>query len=714
MKNKKQINYTKERAVLSDVHPYEVPITFSNRYFYRFLVDNNIELKSNRINHRTHFIGNKKDAFEIILKILFSNNLASVNIRKIPFTYRISHKKNDFRELALVHPLNQLKLVNFYDQFKELITYSCSISNFSLRRPVSVAKYVYFNDKLHQSNKGDNSDFLELHGKEYENLKTFFSYKKYTNIYRFYEDYRYQRAEKKYNHLFKFDITKCFDSIYSHSIAWAILGIDVVKENVKESKETFGGLFDQFVQNCNYGETNGIVIGPEFSRIFAEIILQRVDKTLEEKLMEKGYYLKKHYELYRYVDDYFLFCDDLSLKEEILLILRHELKKYKLSINDLKSIDYNRPIITEISIAKDKIIQLFKDEPRFDIFDDVSTENDSEGQESISIKNIKYNFHFDSNNLATKYKIIIKESKIDYKDILNYSLFILNKKIEKNLTKFDGVLNDLLHAKVKNELSKSDKVKLNQLEYSFTSHIEKFIDFVFFLYAVSPRVNSTIKTSNILSKIIKFYKEKANIPGTGLQDRFSENNRNRIFKKILDEAGFVLNKNSVNKYAQIESLYLITVLKELGREYYLSEQLLSKYLDCKENKIEIGILNYFSIVVSFFYIGHSKKYLRLKESIENYTLDYVNNYPKEKRGKSSEISHLILDLFACPYLDEKFKKKLLISYRSDVSLADVKKTIKDAEKLFEFHKTHKYWFTKWERLNLTKELENKRSQEVYS
>ena len=43
MSNKKKyIRYPKERAILSDVLPYEIPITFSNRYLYRFLVENNI------------------------------------------------------------------------------------------------------------------------------------------------------------------------------------------------------------------------------------------------------------------------------------------------------------------------------------------------------------------------------------------------------------------------------------------------------------------------------------------------------------------------------------------------------------------------------------------------------------------------------------------------------------------------------------------------
>lgn len=33
------INFPIERAVLSDFSPFEVPITFSNRHFYHFLVE---------------------------------------------------------------------------------------------------------------------------------------------------------------------------------------------------------------------------------------------------------------------------------------------------------------------------------------------------------------------------------------------------------------------------------------------------------------------------------------------------------------------------------------------------------------------------------------------------------------------------------------------------------------------------------------------------
>ena len=67
------------------------------------------------------------------------------------------------------------------------------------------------------------------------------------------------------------------------------------------------------------------------SRIFAEIILQMVDKKTQAFLQksEKLVY-RKDYEVFRYVDDYFIFYNDESAKDKILGALQRELKEMKL------------------------------------------------------------------------------------------------------------------------------------------------------------------------------------------------------------------------------------------------------------------------------------------------------------------------------------------------------------------------------------------------
>ena len=74
----------------------------------------------------------------------------------------------------------------------------------------------------------------------------------------------------------------------------------------------------------------------------------------------------------------------------------------------------------------------------------------------------------------------------------------------------------------------------------------------------------------------------------------------------------------------------------------------------------------------------------------------------------------MLDLFVCPFIDIKFKQKLLISYKSVTKFTEVKNCVNELNCIIEFNRHQKYWFTKWERLDLNKELQNKHSQEVYS
>lgn len=216
-RRKIQLKYI-ERCVLSDTLPYETPLSFSNRYFYRFLVENKIKLSPDFKNITWEVRPGGKN-IEYLIRILFgllnqpptktqnivrrgvtieshsiTVNFSSAMLR--PFLYRIRHRDNDYRQLAVCHPLGQLYLVAFYKKYKDLIIYYCNKSNFSIRRPKSIAKHVYFNDKLHIDSLGDDISYIEEYDKEYENIRSFFTYKEYSNIYKFYESYLYHRCEK--------------------------------------------------------------------------------------------------------------------------------------------------------------------------------------------------------------------------------------------------------------------------------------------------------------------------------------------------------------------------------------------------------------------------------------------------------------------------------------------------------------------------------------
>ena len=209
MRRKKiKLRYKKERVIFSDVLPYELPLIFNNRYFYRFLVRHGIRIDIRKDGKNTLLWDKTNDEGLLgILSILFCRKVSEFrdkdslmlnehDLKRIPFVYSIRHKPLKHRYLALMHPANQIKVVDFYDKYKDAIIYLCSKSNFSIRYPNKVACYFYYKDHLHHVLLGKKTDKMEMNFSEYENLKTFFSYKQYTNIYKFYEDYRYQRAEK--------------------------------------------------------------------------------------------------------------------------------------------------------------------------------------------------------------------------------------------------------------------------------------------------------------------------------------------------------------------------------------------------------------------------------------------------------------------------------------------------------------------------------------
>lgn len=682
-RKKKQIKIKKERVILSDVLPFELPVTFSNRHFYNFLVNNGVSKNGKIIKW-----GKDDDpSLEIIIKLLFGfKKDKQVNNRQInydgedfwtiPFNYKISHKEKDFRELTIIHPKNQLALVEFYEKYKELILYYCRISPFSIRKPYKIAKFSYYNDRTHIEKLAHDHEHksVEEFDKEYENLKTFFVYKKFSNIYKFYESYTYHRCEKKYNKLFKFDITRCFDSIYSHTISWALLNKEIVKEKREESNKTFGGQFDLLMRNLNYNESSGIIIGPEFSRIYAELILQRIDLNVMYYLQDKKKLkFKIDYEIFRYVDDFFVFYNDENTKEEILNAYRYQLKDYKLYVNDSKSILFEKPIITEITIAKINISDLLNNNLNFKASDKEPTKDNDDNEEKAEKK---YSFYVSGNKLITRFKIIIKQANIAYKDILNYTLACIDRKTLK-LIKIYGKIED------------KDKY-----EKKVTKAILELLDFTFFLYCVSPRVNTTIKLCLILSKLIKFGKQKGN---------FNNDNKHLIFKVIYDEISLVLKKNKYSEYTQVETLYLLIALKELGREYSLDKTVLSKYfglnINTKNGKCDF---NYLSISVLLFYIGNKSRYAAFKNILEENIKHKFEKINKDNRFKTTELIILLFDLLACPYLDDNFKKDLLKYY-----------DIMDASEQNQILSKRGYWFTKWDDFDFGKELEAKKSQEVY-
>lgn len=683
MRKLKKIKYKKERCILSDTLPFEVPIIFNNKNFYNFILKHNINYDSEK--KKISWRNSNSTSLNQLVRILFNlkedkyfrfdDNNCIYNIDEkfyrdtIPYNFKITHHTNVFRALAVPHPLNQLMIIDFYDKYKETILYYCSISSFSLRKPTKIAQYLFYKDKTHYTHLvEDNYTNLEMHDIEYENLRSFFVYEQFSNIHGFYESELFNEYEKRYDNLMKLDISRCFDSIYTHSISWAILGLEQTKEEIRKSKDTFSGHFDKLMQEINYNETNGIIIGPEISRIFAEIILQSIDNNIKKDLEKLGLFENNNYRICRYIDDYFIFYNGDQNRDIIIHLIQDNIRKYKLNLNSSKIIDYKKPIITEISIAKTKISSLLNDKLTFNL------------EEVIEGANIFYkgNIYINSNNLIRDFKIILKESNVEYKNILNYTLSIIERKLDLILKKYNKVLQ---------KYKKQENLIIG---------LKNILSFSFFVYTVSPQVSPTIRLCRIIGKILFFIK----------RNQIYQENKNIIEQFLYENICIILEKNKINQYTQLETIYLLLSISELGKDYLLSEANLASYFNIDLQKTDFLDYHYFVYISVLFYIKNKSKYKTLYDKII-YSIQRKISININK--KDTEAIMLLMDVLACPYISKDMKSELLkVNYNiHNIQLLD---SICNYKK--ENGKSQ-LWFTTWNNFNFLKELYDKQSIDVY-
>lgn len=174
------------------------------------------------------------------------------------------------------------------------------------------------------------------------------------------------RIQISYSSLFeiKVDISKFYPSIYTHSITWALLGIEEAKKyyklqekgRKKEKNEgnkdieiyEVGDKIDKLVRDAQSAETIGIPIGPDTSFAIAELIASRIDIQLKEQLKDIDFVGCRYY------DDYYLYVNSRDSAEKVLRELQSILNTFHLEVNesklDIKEFPFaiEEPFITQL------------------------------------------------------------------------------------------------------------------------------------------------------------------------------------------------------------------------------------------------------------------------------------------------------------------------------------------------------------------------------
>ncbi|MNG88944.1 reverse transcriptase [compost metagenome] len=610
------------RALLTETLPYEVPMLFSNEGLYLAAKENLIEK----------------------LKIDYNLDIFNSERATIPYKYKIRKNAYESRGLAVMHPAQQLEAGLFYARYDHLIVGLCQRSPLSLRAPHSIASYYVERALSTSASSGKGGQVEEASdgfGVIPNTGTSYFAYKKYPFIFRFYDSLEFLRLEKKFKQLTKLDISDCFNRIYTHTIAWAVKSKSHAKKNKLQTSFEFS--FDKLIQNANHGETAGILIGPEISRIFAEIILQRVDLEIIKKADQAGLKLEADYSIRRYVDDYFLYTNNASAQELLKKIIPDALAEYRLALNHSKTQDQIRPYITNTSISRHSVsvdIAAF-----FNKYVEIKKVKDEKQNKSTTIVHLK---KIDDVTATVVQTITAVKRSVgengSYDASANYFLGM-----------FKRFLSRMIGKKVTSEVEGS-----NSTLYLFLSAV---IEIVFFYYSMTLRVRQTYQISEIILMISKIMKP---LPA---------DLRETIKRKIVAEGRLVIEQaNNDLTGHKIEVMNLLLVLRTFGPEYIYDLDLLSDTFEFKilPNQI-ITIsenLDYFQLVFLISYIGGIPKFDGLVRAAVSVAIQRFSN---KHWYDEAENVFMFFDLLSCPYISaaEKLKiAKIVLKHISEKNLND--------------------------------------------
>ncbi|WP_276347937.1 RNA-directed DNA polymerase [Daejeonella sp. JGW-45] len=141
-----------------------------------------------------------------------------------------------------------------------------------------------------------------------------------------------------YRFLLRIDISRCYNSIYTHSIPWA-LHTKVISKAKRDRLALLGNALDEDSRKIQDGQTVGIPIGPDSSRIVSEIILSAIDVELDSVL--------KYLTGIRIIDDYFLYFKNLGDLEIARAVIQRTLKEFELELNQSKERIVELPEVIE-------------------------------------------------------------------------------------------------------------------------------------------------------------------------------------------------------------------------------------------------------------------------------------------------------------------------------------------------------------------------------
>lgn len=623
----------KFRALLTETLPQELPPNFGNQGLCRYLESICFQIEEDvfsakfqtPVDYMLFRILCSRDFTEVHNDdgvVILNAGISELQKPSIPVTFGIRKGSEDIRELAISHPVNQIVIANLYVQHGHRILQHTNLGHFSIRRPAGFAEPNSPRTSYFQNENASPQDKEEMHG-DVLAINSFFSYKEFAYLHSFYKSQTFRKQELEFNFLLKLDIQKCFNSIYTHSIEWAVYE----KENVKNylsnrNVQRFGTVLDKIAQCSNDNETHGVLIGSEFSRLFVEIILQRVDVEVERQLIEIGLKRGKDFQIFRYVDDFFVFTKERENEEVISRIIREQLRPYRLHLNQSKQKSFELPYISEISIFKRWL----------------KTALQSLCGSKASIDS------------RESYQGFLQELIDDYKT----QLYLLS------LSPVD-VANTVI-SDVKTQIgSLADSLTTDEPTESYVVLIHYFgiirdlLGFCFYVVSAVPNAVPIYKLAECCSFARRVVKR--------LNLSFEEE---LMFESLVfHNTVQLMNKFSLEKNSPMETLYLLNILSEQKSDFVVSEAQLIDFVGLEKHEDKLKIPDWAGVLLVLqlldYLVTKGNSHTALLAAIEQWSMDRIK-FLKNSRGVFSEEPILALSILSCPLVSFETKAKIFEIY----------------------------------------------------
>lgn len=618
-----------ERVALTEVTPYETPINFSNWGSFNYL--------------RRRSVFRQNPALRCVFE---KPGGGAARPRKWTTPMRFDIRKNldSWRTLALLHPRCSEKLSDIYRQWGPSIVKACGISRFSIRAPSAVAK-CYFT-------RGDAEkvwENVEEFDCERQFASSFFRYNRYSHLYKFYDSSELLSLEKRFPVLLCVDVSRCFLSIYTHSIEWAIDGKDLAKSRIERNVKvaSLGSALDQFMQFSNDGETAGVPIGPEFSRIFSEIIFQRIDADVEDRLSNSGLRNGEHYVCIRYIDDFQVFARSFEVADKVLDEIRKELYLYRFTINESKTVRFERPFLSDKSRTKLNISHLFQ------------------GLNTAGLSSRTWT----RGKLTSQFRRIVKEGESGISGIGSFSISAVRKTLKR--------------------LSNSDHT-INKAE------IFELLGLASYIYRVGPNLSQSYLYSCLVFDVVEILDGRKEIDRIEVLDRVVV----EIMEFVEDAVGQGLIHECLNMLILLaEPQFNSKVPKGWAVEIY------DKCTDAAR-RTHLRRLDYWGLV-SFLYFANG---VSCSSIVDSCIVTSKKILGARSISHDSESAHLFIDLLSCHFLSIDVRKDIWNAAQScEASLGAGERNEQSIRQIG----NHSWFFNWNERRNLRNLLRKKNFSTVY-